>query len=132
MTVDLDKGGAVYEMQRYWLGPSLGWFTAPANWTTGISVAGTTTLDALTTRVNVNVAGLVTVQLPSVLQGPYPPGIRRQFPLLIEDTGGNAGAFNITILPFGAELISGLASLVISSNFGSYTLIPRIGTWTFQ
>jgi hypothetical protein len=43
--------------------------------------------------------------------------------LIIKDQSGNAGANNITITPNGAEKIDEAATHVISSNYGSVTLV---------
>lgn len=130
--VDLDKGGNVYQKTNVWLGPSLGWFTIPTQFITNIQVAGTAILDPTTVLCTVNVAALVTVQLASSLQGPFPPGIGREgMPITVVDIGGNAGTYPITILPLGSDLIDGLGSVQVSSNFGSLVLTPIVtGGWT--
>jgi len=43
--------------------------------------------------------------------------------LIIKDTGGNAGAHAITIAAYGSNTIDGQASVVISANYNSYTLV---------
>src|SRR4051812_27336791 len=59
----------------------------------------------------VNVAGVVAVNLPTAAS-------RAGYPLIVKDASGLAHTNNITITPNGAETIEGLATLVISADFG--------------
>jgi hypothetical protein len=49
--------------------------------------------------------------------------------LIIKDAGGNAGTNNITIDTEGAETIDGENTLVISSDYGAYTLYSDGSNW---
>jgi hypothetical protein len=111
------------------MGPSIGWITLPGTTELTISTAGTTQLLIGVSLVKVNVAGLVTVVLPSAIHPAVPagvlPGEFGDIPITIVDIGGNAQAFNITIQPLsGAENIMGLASVAITNNYGGYILNP--------
>lgn len=138
---DLDQGGSFRQYVRRWLGPSIGWVFSPDDNVVPITAAGTTTLLVGTTLVTVNINGLVSVQLPSSLQAAGTvapgalPGLSLGLPITVVDIGGYASDVNpITILPYGAELIMGLASIQITAPFGAYTLLPRLttGGWTQQ
>jgi hypothetical protein len=126
---DLDQGGTARQWVRTFLGPSVGWVSLPGINPYPITAAGTYTLAADTTLVTVSVAGLVTIMLPSA-QNPgvsagVQPGLYARKPITIVDTGGNAQATNITIMPVDVtENIMGLASITISVNYGGYTLTP--------
>ena len=136
MSGDLDKGGTFREWVKTYCGPTLGWVNFLVNAVLTITAGGTTTIASGTTLIRVNVAGLVTVQLPTaIVPTPavtVPPTAFTGQPVTIVDVGGNAAANNITILPFGAETIMGLASLVITSNYGAFVLTPDTvnGGWT--
>lgn len=138
---DLDQGGSFRQFVRRYLGPSVGWINSPDDNVVPITAAGTTTVLVGTTLVTVNVNGNVTVQLPSskasvnATAGAL-PGLSLALPITIVDIGGfvDGSTVLITILPFGAELIMGLASIQIASPFGAFTLLPRLttGGWTQQ
>jgi len=127
---DLDQGGTSRQWVRTYLGPSVGWVQLPGlNPIPTITAAGTYTLAADTTLVQVNVAGAVTIILPSAINPSVPagaqPGLYAKKPITIVDIGGNAGAFPITIEPASnTENILGLASIQIAVNYGGYTLSP--------
>lgn len=127
---DLDQGGTFRQTQKLNLGPSIGWVEVASQWLQNVTSGGTTTLVRGTNLILVNFNGSVTIQLPSLkasLAGPL--AIPRQFaviPIIICDIGGFAFASPITILPFGAELISGLASVPIGSSYGSITIRPDV------
>ena len=136
MSGDLDKGGTFREWVKTYCGPTLGWVMFLQNAVKDVITAGTTNIDSGTNLIRVNVAGLVTIQLPTaIVPTPavtVPPTALTGQPVIIVDRGGNAASFNITILPFGAETIMGLASLVITSNYGAFVLTPDTvnGGWT--
>lgn len=128
---DLDQGGTSRQFTRQYLGPSVGWVTipAPAASVLPITAAGTYILDPSVTLVTVNVAGAVTIVLPSARTpsagAQVQPGLFVQNPITIVDIGGNAVAHPITINPkSGAENIMGLATISLSSNYGGFTLKP--------
>lgn len=135
--LDLDQGGSFREFVRSYLGPSVGWVLAPIRNVVPITTTGTTTLLIGTTLVPVNVAAIVTVQLP-LAKAPTSippnslPGPSIGFPITVVDVGGHAATSAITILPAGAETIMGLASIAINANYGGFTLIPDLvnGGWT--
>lgn len=129
MVTDLDRGGQLRIMDRVYLGPTLGWIMTAVTNLLRVTAAGTTDVAFGTTLVTVNVAGLVTLQLDTSVPGPAVIAS----PITITDIGGNATAFDITILPYGGQLINGAASLIISANYGSVTLEPLgIGGWVEQ
>jgi hypothetical protein len=135
--LDLDQGGTNRQLQKVYLGPSIGWIVTSYQTVLNVNAAGTTTLLRSTTLVLVsaNVNGVV-IQLPSARSSPAGdnviPGIAVATPVTIVDAGGFANAHNISILPFGSETIDGLASLTINSNFAAYVLRPNLssGGWT--
>jgi hypothetical protein len=136
--LDLDQGGTVRQTQLVNLGPSVGWVLAPYAWYWAITTAGTTNILRGTSVVTINVNGNVNVQLPSAKQNPAgPQAVPGSFigaPVTILDLGGFAPGAVYTILPFGAELIDGLASIVISSQYGLYQLQPNLisGGWNLR
>jgi hypothetical protein len=135
---DLDQGGSFRQYVRRFLGPSVGWVNSPDDNVLDVTAGGTTTAALGTTLIKVNYNGAVTIQLPSALSGPISagvlPGKFLELPMTIVDTGGFAASHNITILPFGSELIMGLASITISVAYGAYVLLPRptAGGWVQQ
>lgn len=127
--MDLDQGGNTYQKVRVWMGPSLGWVDQQVKPNFNIVTSGTFTLSAGTSIVLVNVAGLVTVNLPSVVawlnEPVYNPMTAFERALWIKDLGGNAAAFNITITPFGTQSIDKLAqSFTIVQNRQLLRLYP--------
>ena len=114
MPSDLDQGGQTYQWTKVWMGPSLGWVYQQVHPILQIVAAGTYTLGPNTSVVTVNVAGLVTLNLPDVvgwLKEPvYSPMVAFERSIWIKDIGGNAGAFNITVNPFGSQTIDALVS----------------------
>lgn len=134
--LDLDQGGTFRQTQKVYMGPSVGWVNAPQQTVLPVLVGGTTNVLRGMNVVLVNFAGAVTIQLPSSLRsaaGPQAiPGDSVIVPVVVIDQGGNAYVNPITILPFGSELIDGLASIELGSSFGAYVLRPNIDTggWT--
>ena len=136
--LDLDQGGTFREGQKLYLGPSVGWVQAYARNVLPVTVGGTTTVLVGTTLIPVNFAGLVSIQLPSALASANTPANSLPGPsvaqlVTVVDILGHADTNNITLLPFGTETIMGLASIAITTPFGSYTLRPSLvapGTWT--
>lgn len=134
---DLDMGGTFRQWVRAYMGPSVGWILVPNQNRLLITAAGTYLIDPSTSLVQVNVAGLVTLTLPT-LETPAggaqaQPNLFASNPIAFEDIGGNAGAFNITIQRNNSsDSIVGLSSIVIDSNYGSYTLLPNLTqrVWT--
>lgn len=126
---DLDMGGTSREWARVYRGPSVGYIWVPQRNVLSITAVGTYALDPSTSLVEVNVAGAVTITLPSAVVpsvGPQAqPGLFAQNPIIIVDIGGNAQANPITIQRNNSnENIMGLASIQITSNYGGYTLTP--------
>lgn len=128
--LDLDQGGTFRQTQKVYLGPSVGWQEVAEQWLLNITAGGITTIARGTSMILVNFNGSVTIQLPSFkasLAGAQ--AIPRQFaviPVVIVDSGGHSQTFPITILPFGAETISGLSTIPLASNFGSFVIRPDI------
>jgi hypothetical protein len=136
MAPDLDQGGTSREWAQVYLGPSVGWVVGPQQNILPITSAGSFTLDANVSLVNVNVAGAVTINLPAAA---YPasgalaqPGLFIKNPIKIIDVGGNAAANPITINPNAGDTIMGLASIQITSNFGGFLLTPNPATRTWN
>jgi hypothetical protein len=133
---DLDQGGTARQSMTQYLGPSVGWVSAPLQNVLPISSAGTFALDPNTSLVEVNVAGAVTVILPSTLPSPAGamavPGSYLATPISVVDVGGFAAAHPITIAPKAGDTIMGLSSISLSVNFGIVTLqpIPAQRTWS--
>ena len=131
---DLDQGGTQRQWLRSYMGPSVGWVSAPLQNILPITTGGTYTLDPSTSLVEVNTTGAVTIVLPSAAN---PGGSLSQQalfaknPITVVDVGGNAFSHPITIQPKAGETIMGLASISLGTNFGGYTLqpIPAQVTW---
>lgn len=136
--LDLDQGGTNREWERVYLGPSVGWVYIPLRNQLGITAAGTYTLDLSTNLVQVNIAGVVTIILPSAVIPSVPagvlPGRSVRNPVSVVDVGGLAAANPITIQPAAGENIMGLAQIQITSNYGGFILYPVSGIkgWTNQ
>jgi hypothetical protein len=133
---DLDQGGTSRQWVKNWMGPSVGWVMAPLQNVLLITTAGTFSLDPSVSLVEVNVAGSVTIILPSCANPPSGaqavPGLFVKNPITIVDIGGHATANPITIQRNNAgESIMGLASISLSVNYGGYVLqpIPQSLTW---
>lgn len=109
---DLDQGGNTFQWVTVYMGPSLGWVQVRVKPSLQIDAAGSVTLGAGTSLVFVNVAGLVTVNLPDVTKWltevAYQPAVGYERAIWIKDLGGNAAAFNITVHPFGTQKIDNL------------------------
>ena len=126
---DLDMGGTPRQWVRTFMGPSVGWVNLPGRNPFSIIAAGTYVLSPDTSLVEVNVAGAVTIVLPTAIDPGVPagalPGLYAKTPITVVDIGGFAGANNITIQPAsGAENILGQPSIQITSAYGNYTLEP--------
>ena len=136
--LDLDQGGTFRQTQKVYLGPSVGWVEVAEQWILNVTSGGTTNILRGTSLVLVNFNGAVLLQLPSLkasLAGAQ--ALPKQFaliPIVLCDIGGFAFANNITIHPFGAETIDGLATFAITSNYGSYVIRPDLinGGGTFM
>lgn len=133
---DLDQGGTFRQYERVYLGPSVGWILVPQQAVLPIIAAGTFPVSRGTNLVTININGNVTLQLASSKASPQgPQAIPGQWylaPLTIVDIGGFASANTYTITPFAGELISGLATIRLASNFGAFLLKPILetGGWT--
>jgi hypothetical protein len=133
---DLDQGGTLRQWVRSYMGPSVGWQYVPLQNVLLITTAGTYAIDPSTSLVEVNVAGAVTITLPSAVTPPAgamaQPQLFAQNPITIVDIGGHAQANPIIIQRNNAnESIMGLASIPLSVNYGGYTLQPNslLKTW---
>jgi hypothetical protein len=128
--LDLDQGGTYREKARVYLGPSIGWVEVSWQAILNVTAGGTTNILRGTNLILVNFNGAATIQLPSfkatAAGGMAIPAQFALIPIVICDVGGFAFANPITVLPFGTELISGLASVPIASNFGSLVIRPDI------
>lgn len=134
---DLDQGGTSRQWVRAYMGPSVGWIWVPNQNILLITAAGTYTIDRSTSMAQVNVAGAVTVTLPTLATpsggAQAQPDLFANAPIVIEDIGGNAASFPITINRNNiSDAILGLASISIDVAYGAYTLSPNYTTrnWT--
>lgn len=128
--LDLDQGGTFREWVPTYMGPSIGWVRRPMTNILIITAAGTYVVDPSVSLIQVNVAGAVTIMLPSAIApavGPGPlPGRFVRNPITIVDVGGHAFANNITIMPASvAETLMGLTSIPITVDYGAFTLNPQ-------
>lgn len=128
--LDLDQGGTSRAWARQYLGPSVGWIYVPMNNVLAITAAGTYVINPSTSLVTINIAGAVTITLPSAILpsagAQALPGLFAQNPITIVDIGGNASAHPVTIQPAsGSENIMGLASIQLAVNYGGFTLAPN-------
>lgn len=129
---DLDQGGTFRQYTRVWMGPSVGWQNYPFQAVLEVKSAGTVTLLRGTNLIKLNVNGNVTLNLPSSkasVQGPQ--AIPAQWvisAITIVDKGGFASGVTYNIVPFGSELISGLASVQLASAYGTIVLEPLLET----
>lgn len=91
---------------------------------TFLTAAGTYTVTTETSLlVNRTVPAAANIQLPTAAS-------RNGIPIIIKDYAGNAATYNSTILPNGAELIDGLASIPLNANYGGFKLYPiSTGGW---
>lgn len=126
---DLDQGGTSRQWLRTYMGPSVGWQYVPGNNVLVITAAGTYNLDPSINVVLVNVAGAVTIVLPSAVVpaagAQAQPRLFAQNPITIVDNGGNASAHPITIQRNNSnENIMGLSSIQIQINYGGFVLNP--------
>ncbi len=133
---DLDQGGTFRQMDRVWMGPSVGWQTQLKVAIQNILVAGTYNLVRGTSLIKLYPNGAVTLNLPSSLASlAGPQAIPGQFvitPVTIVDIGGFADSVLYRIVPFGTETISGLASVDLATSRGTIILEPLLDTggWT--
>jgi hypothetical protein len=136
--MDLDQSSPI---SRQWgqvfMGPTVGWQPYPVQNLLPVTQAGTYALDPSTNIVEVNVAGAVTITLPSCQTPAVPagamPGLYVKNPITIVDTGGNAQANPITIVPANVgETVMGLAQIKVATNYGGFSLlpVPAQRTWT--
>jgi len=129
---DLDQGGTFRQWVRMWMGPSVGFVNVPIDAVLNITAAGVYTIARGTSLILVSANGNVTINLPSSQASPQgPQAIPGQWvinPVTIVDIGGFAGSNTYNIVPFGAETISGLASVQLASARGTIILIPILTT----
>lgn len=111
---DLDQSGQGYQQIRVYLGPSLGWVMVRVKPQTFINSAGTYSFQPGDSILLINVAGLVTIPLPSVArwvkETSYNPATGFERAIYIKDYGGNAVAFPITVTPDGTDTIDKFAA----------------------
>lgn len=132
---DLDMGGTFRQYTRVWQGPSVGWINYPFQAVLEIKAAGSVSLLRGTNLIKLNVNGNVTLNLPSSKASPATPqaipGQSVISSITIIDKGGFAGGATYNIVPFGSELISGLASVQLAAPYGTIVLEPLLesGGW---
>lgn len=116
------------------MGPSVGWLTMPVQAILNINTAGTYTIQRWTNLIKLKAtSGAVTINLPSskaAIPGPQAiPGQWVDNPVVIVDLSGQAGlATTVNINSLSPELISGLASVQLTSQYGTLILEPEITT----
>lgn len=125
---DLDQGGTYRTRQRVFMGPSIGW-TEISYAILRVTTGGITQVQLGNSVVTVNFNGLVTLQLPqfkgSTAGAIALPATFYNETMTLIDTGGFASIANpITINAGAGELISGLASIQITSQNGAFVLQP--------
>jgi len=129
---DLDQGGTFRQIDRVWMGPSVGWQQIMQAAVLDVTAAGTYTIARGTTLIKLSANGNITLNLPSSrasLAGPQAiPGQFVLAPVTIVDIGGFASANTYRVVPFGAETISGLAAVDLASDRGSLILEPLLDT----
>ncbi len=111
--MDLDQSGLAYQTANIYLGPTLGWVRMQIGPVQNITSVGTYTLDPNSSRVLVNVAGAVTINIPSVSswmkEAFQRPATAFDRSIWIKDFGGNAAAHPITVHPFGSDKVDNRA-----------------------
>lgn len=129
---DLDQGGTFRQIDRVWMGPSVGWQTQLKVAIQNITAGGTYNLVRGTSLIKLFPDANVTLNLPSSLASlAGPQALPGQFvitPVTIVDIGGFAGARTYRIVPFGTQLISGLASVDLGAPRGTIILEPLLDT----
>lgn len=127
---DWDQGGITRQLQRLYLGPSVGWQMSPGTNILPVTSAGPISIALGMTLILVDFNGAVTLNLPSAKSSAAgaqaQPGTFLGRPIIIVDVGGFAATGNITINPFGSELIDGLASILIRTAYGAVILNPNL------
>lgn len=132
MTPDFDQGGTYRTFVKKYMGPAVGWIYVPQINIFPITAAGTYQLTQDVTLVLVNVAGSVTVILPTSLLPRGVPagaqiGAQTYQPITVVDIGGNAFSHPITIKPATvAESIMNLNSIQIQIAYGAFTILPQM------
>ena len=136
---DLDQSGHSYQRVRTYLGPSLGWTEEFVQPTTDIRTGGTYVVKPGDSLLLVDVAAIVTIQLPNVVdwvqQNSYQPATGFERAISVKDLGGNAHNFNIIIAPFGQQAIDNLQqALVLSTARANVKMIPLndMSGWTVE
>lgn len=136
--LDLDQGNTFRQYQRIWMGPSIGWQTMPVQAILNLTTAGIYSIMRWTNLIKITAtSGTIVINLPSAMasaSGPQAiPGQWVYNPVIIMDLGGKAGITTmINVIPFGTELISGLSTIQLATNYGTLLLEPILetGGWT--
>jgi hypothetical protein len=130
--LDLDQGGTFRQIDRVWMGPSVGWQTQLKVAIQNITAAGSYNLVRGTSLIKLYPNGAVTLNLPSSLASlagaQAIPGEFVITPVTIVDIGGFAGSVLYRIVPHDTELISGLTFVDLASPRGSIILEPLLDT----
>ena len=129
--LDLDQGGTRRQWNKVFLGPGVGWVDYPVKNELVITSPGTYIIQFGTNFVAINVAGSVTIILPTVLGSTggvhAQPGKYLSYPITIVDIGGHAGTNPVTIQPAsGSENILGLPQVRLTTPYSSFCLRPDI------
>jgi hypothetical protein len=95
-------------------------FQGAIKFTTTSVTAASYSILTTDSHISVNYAGSVSLALPNVVNLQQ---------IVIKDASGAAASNNITISRGGSALIDGQSSIVINSNYGSYTLFSDGTNW---
>lgn len=126
---DQDQSGKGFHKVRAYLGPSLGWTEDAVLPETHIETAGVYKVHPGDSWLLVDVAALVTIELPDVVewisQRANQPATGFARSITIKDIGANASNFPISIKPFGLQAIDDLAqTITMTVSRASLTLVP--------
>jgi hypothetical protein len=130
MPVDLDQSGFIFQRQRTYLGPTLGWSMLRIKPERYITAGGSYTISPDDGVVLVNVPAAVTLNLPDVNQWmnePFSqPVTAFERTIWVKDIGPYAGSFHITVNAFSGQKIDTANSAVINTFYGVLRLYPLV------
>jgi len=122
---NVDQGLGFPSVSVY-LGPTLGWTRSYLLPTRTVSVSGP--IGAKDNIILVKTVSPITLTLPDVVawanEPHYNPYNALAHGIWIKDLYGTFSVDNLTVTPFGAQTIDGLASLVVSVNRSTTRLYP--------
>jgi hypothetical protein len=134
--IDFDQSGTnPGQRVRIYNGPSLGWVETQVRPPRTITSVSTFPILPGDSVIHVNVAGAVTLLLPSVIvwvtENAYQPAVGFERSIWIKDLGGFAATFPITITPFAGQFIDLQASFQLIENRQMLRLyyLPDLSGW---